>query len=82
MGDVMPDRTEFPSWVFELRILTDVIGIRTLGFSYGAILVLLFQGNRWNHLLQPFAAVGRTALRNYLMQSAFAPGRAALEPLS
>ena len=45
------------------------VGTPALSFSYACIVILLAQKERWQRLLAPLAAVGRTALSNYLLQS-------------
>jgi uncharacterized protein len=45
------------------------IAAPALAFFYGSSLVLLAQRAGLRRLLQPLAAVGRTALSNYLLQS-------------
>jgi len=45
------------------------IGIPALSLFYCAVVILLFQRAPWRRILTPFAAVGRTALTNYLAQS-------------
>ncbi len=45
------------------------IGVPALSFFYVSTLVLLFQKEAWKRRLAPLAAVGRTALSNYLLQS-------------
>jgi uncharacterized protein len=37
--------------------------------SYSCALGLLFLQDRWRRLMMPFAAIGRTALSNYLLQT-------------
>lgn len=44
-------------------------GSHILSAGYMSGLALLFQKQNWHRVLMPFAAVGRTALTNYLMQS-------------
>ena len=45
------------------------IGIPALSLFYACSVVLLFRSSIGRRLLAPFAAVGRMALTNYLMQS-------------
>ncbi len=45
------------------------IGVPALSFFYISTLVLLFQKEAWKRRLAPLAAVGRTTLSNYLLQS-------------
>ncbi len=42
------------------------IGMPVLGLGYAAAIALLIEGPWWRKWLAPFAAVGRTALTNYL----------------
>ena len=44
-------------------------GIPALALFYMSAVARLFRRPRWRRLLEPFAAVGRTALTNYLLQS-------------
>lgn len=44
-------------------------GIPALALFYMSAVALLFRRPRWRRLLEPFAAVGRAALTNYLVQS-------------
>ena len=55
-----------------VNILGDVlwrVGAPALSFFYAAAILLLFQRTAWQRHLAPLAAVGRTALSNYLLQS-------------
>ena len=45
------------------------VGTPALSFSYASVIILLVQKEAWMKLLTPLAAVGRTALTNYLLQS-------------
>jgi len=45
------------------------LGVPPLSFGYAAIIVLLVRSPRWRRWLSPLAAVGRTALTNYLLQT-------------
>jgi uncharacterized protein len=45
------------------------VGAPALSFFYASAIVLLFQQAGWRKRLAPLAAVGRTALSNYLLQS-------------
>ena len=47
----------------------DGLGQVVLAFGYGAAVVLLARRASWQRVLRPFAALGRGALTNYLMQS-------------
>ena len=55
-------------WVFFANVLW-LPGSHILSAGYMSGLALLFQKQNWHRILLPFAAVGRTALTNYLMQS-------------
>ena len=45
------------------------VGAPALSFFYASAILLLFQRTAWQRHLAPLAAVGRTALSNYLLQS-------------
>lgn len=45
------------------------LGVPLLSAGYAATLILLLQHARWRRWLAPLAAVGRTALSNYLLQT-------------
>jgi len=45
------------------------VGAPALSFFYASAILLLFQRSGWRKRLAPLAAVGRTALSNYLLQS-------------
>lgn len=47
----------------------DGLGQIALAFGYAAAVVLLARNASWSRLLRPFAALGRAALTNYLMES-------------
>jgi uncharacterized protein len=55
-------------WLFSAGMLNMPVA-HLLSAGYAAGLALLFLDERWRRLLVPFAAVGRMALTNYLMQS-------------
>ena len=55
--------------VRQFKSMSDVIGIRALGFAYASGIVLLLQNRKWKERLAPLAAVGRTAFTNYLLQT-------------
>lgn len=61
----LPYDTPTPLW----RGLLWYVGTPCLSFSYACILIVLAQRDRWQRRLAPLAAVGRTALSNYLLQS-------------
>lgn len=45
------------------------IALPALSLFYACALALLWRQDRWQRRLQPFSAIGRTALTNYLLQS-------------
>jgi uncharacterized protein len=55
-------------WLF-FAIILWLPGSHILSAGYMSGLALLYLRPDWRRLLLPFAAVGRTALTNYLMQS-------------
>jgi uncharacterized protein len=55
-------------WIWFARVLW-LPGAHVLAAGYVSGLALIFLNDRRRHYLLPFAAVGRTALTNYLMQS-------------
>jgi uncharacterized protein len=58
-----------PSWMILLRPIASAMGALSLAAFYVAGLVLLRRRGPGERLLRPLAAVGRTALSNYLLQS-------------
>lgn len=52
-----------------LRMLLYMCSVFPMGFAYGALFLLAW--GRWKQLLMVFAAPGRMALTNYLMQTVF-----------
>lgn len=56
---------ETPSW----RGLLWYIGTPALSLAYASGIILLCQESTWKRRLGPLAALGRTALSNYLLQS-------------
>jgi len=50
-------------------LLAGAVGTPALSLFYASAVIVLFENQRWRRLLTPFAAVGRTALTNYLFQS-------------
>jgi uncharacterized membrane protein YeiB len=46
-----------------------IVALPTLSLGYATGLAVLIQNEAWKHRLRPFAAVGRMALTNYLLQS-------------
>jgi uncharacterized protein len=63
---VAPGTVSFWGWSAGLLWLP---GAHILAAGYVSGLALLFLRDDWRPILRPFAAVGRTALTNYLMQS-------------
>ena len=55
--------------LFAVMWIIESIGTPAMSIFYACALILLFQKEAWRHRLLPFAAVGRTALTNYLMQT-------------
>ena len=58
-----------PSWIAMIIAAANAIGAPALCLFYAAGIVLLVQKEAWKRRLSPLAAVGRTALSNYLLQS-------------
>ena len=58
-----------PSWTRALRLPMSIVGNPAMACAYSVALILLFQLPAWRARLLPVAAVGRTALSNYLLQS-------------
>lgn len=58
-----------PDLLVFAAVLSRVYGTYVLALGYAAGLTLLARQERWRRRLAPFAAVGRMALTNYLMQS-------------
>jgi uncharacterized protein len=52
-----------------LGVMCFALGAPALGFGYASFIILLAQREFWRRWLGPVAAVGRTALTNYLLQS-------------
>jgi uncharacterized protein len=69
LGETLFRNETLPFQVRQLKSLSDLIGIRALGFAYASGTVLLFQNRKWKERLAPLAAVGRTAFTNYLLQT-------------
>jgi uncharacterized protein len=61
-----PDRVSYWTWSAAILFLPST---HLLGAGYAAGFALIFLNERWRPLLTPFAAVGRMALTDYLMQS-------------
>jgi uncharacterized protein len=57
----------YETWLW--RGLLWYVGTPALSFSYGSMVILLAQKGHWQAPLTPLAAIGRTALSNYLLQS-------------
>jgi uncharacterized protein len=66
MAIVPPDRVSFWGWSAGTLSL---ISAHVLSAAYASGLALIFLNERWRRVLLPFAAVGRMALTDYLMQS-------------
>lgn len=58
-----------PSWWALLGLVGYLLGAPALSMTYASGIVLLTQSNAWHKRLKPLAAVGRTALSNYLLQT-------------
>ncbi len=69
LGDTLLRDHTLPFYVKQFKSLSDIIGIRALGFSYASGLILLLRNLKWRQRLAPLAAVGRTAFTNYLLQT-------------
>ncbi len=61
-----PSEPTLPAFVFTAAI---AVGAPALCFFYAAAIVHLTQHEAWRKRLSPLAAVGRTAISNYLFQS-------------
>ena len=72
LGETLLKDHLLPFSVRQLKSLSDVVGIRALGFSYASGLILLLRNQKWRKRLTPIATVGRTAFTNYLLQTVFA----------
>src|SRR5262249_37478104 len=59
-----------PSPFMLAGFLIGAFGRPALSASYACAVALLFLNERWRRRLMPFAAIGRTALSNYLFQTA------------
>lgn len=66
-GILQPDPTEPGGWNSALWIV-GIVAVPALSLFYATSIVLLFRKDAWRRVLMPFAAVGRLALTNYLMQ--------------
>jgi uncharacterized protein len=58
-----------PSALNYLVLAASSIGVPALSLAYASTLALLLRGPAWQSRLRPFAAIGRTALTNYLLQT-------------
>ena len=58
-----------PSGLSYLLNVLGSVGIPALSLAYASTVALLFCDPVWQSRLRPFAAVGRTALTNYLLQT-------------
>ena len=63
---------DLPFSARQLLAASEYVGIRALGFAYASGFVLAARQGRVDRLLVPLAAVGRTALTNYLLQTVVA----------
>ncbi|MBS3967594.1 MAG: DUF418 domain-containing protein [Truepera sp.] len=57
------------TWGALIGLAGFLIGAPALSLAYATGLVILTQSATWHRLLMPLAAVGRTALSNYLLQT-------------
>lgn len=57
------------TWGTLIGLVGFLIGAPALSLAYAAGMVILAQNATWHKLLAPLAAVGRTALSNYLLQT-------------
>jgi uncharacterized protein len=69
VGRYLLYRQGLPSWTRALRLPMSIIGNPAMACAYSVALILLFEVPAWRARLMPLAAVGRTALSNYLLQS-------------
>lgn len=69
-GILFDPEQPIPLMVRVLREVGNDLGSPMLGLAYIAGLTLLLQREEWRRRLAPLGAVGRTALTNYLLQSA------------
>jgi uncharacterized protein len=58
-----------PNWGSLLGLFGYLVGAPALSMTYASGIVLLVQRSAWQTRLYPLAAVGRTALSNYLLQT-------------
>jgi uncharacterized protein len=70
-GVLQPDPTQAGGWNSALW-LVGLVAVPALSLFYAISVVLLFRKPAWRGVLMPFAAVGRLALTNYLMQGLIA----------
>ena len=59
-----------PTGIMLIGLTLAIFGRPALSMSYACALGLLFLKVSWRSRLIPFAAIGRTALSNYLLQTA------------
>ncbi len=57
------------TWGTLIGLVSFLIGAPALSLAYAAGIVVLTQRATWHKLIMPLAAVGRTALSNYLLQT-------------
>lgn len=60
---------EKPSLLMAIIIVVQSFAVPALSLAYGAVIILLWQSEKWRRRLMPFSYVGRMALTNYLLQS-------------
>lgn len=61
-----------PFYVRQFYSLSDMVGIRALGLSYGCGVIFILRRKKWRKYFKPLASVGRTAFTNYLLQTVLA----------
>jgi uncharacterized protein len=66
-----PSEPTLPAFLFTAAL---AVGAPALCFFYVATIVRLYQRQTWRKWLEPLAAVGRTAVSNYLFQSVVCSG--------
>jgi uncharacterized protein len=69
VADLLLYQQGLPSWTRLLRLPVSIVHNPAMACVYSVALILLFQRPAWRARLSPLAAVGRTALSNYLLQS-------------
>ncbi|MEN6534981.1 MAG: DUF418 domain-containing protein [Bryobacteraceae bacterium] len=69
IGEILRPDPMSPSAIGFVWMAVGSIGVPPLSLFYAASIALLYQDATWERRLRPFAAVGRTALTNYLLQT-------------